>query len=123
MDSGRYGWSGAVPLGVTVAGALLMLAGQLLFALARRENGFFSSTVRLQAEFGHVVCRSGPYRYVRHPGYLGLLASQLGFPLLMNSWSALVPAAVGVALLLARELAGYADYATQTRWRLLPGLF
>ena len=132
MDSGRFGWSGPVPLAVTVAGAGAMVAGQALFAVAKRENEFFSSTVRIQTERGHRVCDSGLYRFVRHPGYLGMLMSSLAFPLVMNSYWALVPALFAAALLVARtvledrffmrELQGYSDYAAQTRWRLIPGV-
>jgi protein-S-isoprenylcysteine O-methyltransferase Ste14 len=133
MDSGRFHWTGTVPVGVTVAGALLMLLGQVLFAVAKRENAFFSSTVRIQAERGHKVCDTGLYRVVRHPGYLGMLMSLLAFPLVMNSYWAFVPAGIGAMLMLTRtvledrflaeELSGYRDYATRTRSRLLPGLF
>lgn len=72
LDSGRFGWSGRVPPQVTYGGVALMLAGQVLFALAKRENDFFSSTAAIQTERGHRVCETGPYRFVRHPGYLGM---------------------------------------------------
>jgi protein-S-isoprenylcysteine O-methyltransferase Ste14 len=131
-DSGRFGWSGSVPLFVTLAGAALMIAGQTLFAMAKRENAFFSATVRIQTEHGHAVCDTGLYRLVRHPGYLGMLLTLLAFPLVMNSYWAFVPALLGAAILvartmledrfLARELAGYAEYATTTRFMLIPGL-
>ena len=133
LDSGRLGWSGPVPRAVTRAGLALMFAGQVVFALSKRENAFFSSTVRIQPERGHRVCDTGPYRVVRHPGYVGMLLSQLAFPLVMASWWAFAPAAVGAALLVARtaledrflqaELPGYAEYAARTRWRLVPGVF
>jgi protein-S-isoprenylcysteine O-methyltransferase Ste14 len=133
MDSGRFRWTGDVPAGVTVAGAVLMLLGQVLFALAKRENAFFSSTVRIQAERGHQICDTGLYRFVRHPGYLGMLTSLLAFPLVMNSYWAFVPASIGATVLvvrtvledrfLAEELAGYTDYTHRTRRKLLPGLF
>jgi protein-S-isoprenylcysteine O-methyltransferase Ste14 len=132
LDSGRFGWTGDVPTGVTVAGAAVMLLGQVLFAVAKRENAFFSSTVRIQAERGHRVCDTGLYRVVRHPGYLGMLMSLLAFPLVMNSYWAFVPASAGAALLVVRtvledrflinELPGYAEYTNKTRSRLLPGL-
>jgi protein-S-isoprenylcysteine O-methyltransferase Ste14 len=133
LDSGRFGWSGPVPLGVAIAGVALTLAGQALFAVAKRENAFFSSTVRIQDERGHRVCDTGPYRFVRHPGYLGMLLSLLAFPLIMESFWAFIPASVGAALLVVRtrledrflteKLPGYDAYAARTRWRLVPGLF
>jgi protein-S-isoprenylcysteine O-methyltransferase Ste14 len=133
MDSGRFGWTGEVPVAVTVAGASLMLLGQVLFALAKRENAFFSATLNIQTERGHRVCETGPYRIVRHPGYLGMLASLLAFPLVVNSYWAFVPVSVGALLLVVRtiledrflieQLPGYGDYANRTRRRLLPGVF
>lgn len=133
LDSGRFGWSGRVPPQVTYGGVALMLAGQVLFALAKRENDFFSSTAAIQTERGHRVCETGPYRLVRHPGYLGMLMSLLAFPLVMQSYWAFIPASVGALLLIVRtlledrflmeRLAGYAQYATRTRWRLFPGVF
>lgn len=133
LDSGRFGWTGDVAVGITVAGAMLMLSGQALFAVAKRQNAFFSSTVSIQTERGHHVCDEGLYRVVRHPGYLGMLISLLAFPMVMNSYWAFVPAGIGAMLLVARtiledrflvdELPGYRDYANRTRWRLLPGVF
>ncbi|NTU82465.1 MAG: isoprenylcysteine carboxylmethyltransferase family protein [Chloroflexales bacterium] len=133
LDSGRFGWSGPVPLGVTIAGVVLMLLGQIIFAVAKRQNAFFSSTVRIQTERGHRICDTGLYRYVRHPGYLGMLISLLAFPLLINSYWAFVPTVVGAVLLLIRtviedrvlteELPGYREYVARTRWRLIPAVF
>jgi protein-S-isoprenylcysteine O-methyltransferase Ste14 len=133
LDSGRFGWSGRVPLAVTVAGAVLMLFGQVLFALAKRENAFFSSTVRIQTDRGHEVCETGPYRVVRHPGYLGMFLSLVAFPLVTNSYWAFLPTVFAAGLLLTRtaledrfltrELPGYAEYAARVRWRIVPGVF
>jgi len=133
LDSGRFGWTGGVPIGVTAAGVALMVLGQVLFAVARRQNAFFSSTVRIQTERGHRVCDAGLYRAVRHPGYLGMLMSLLAFPLVLNSFWAFVPAGIASMLLLARtwledrvlldELSGYREYADNVRWRLIPGVF
>ena len=133
LDSGRFGWSGSVPLAVTIAGVAVMVAGQVVFAVAKRENEFFSSTVRIQMERGHRVCNSGLYRYARHPGYLGMLMSMLAFPLVLNSYWALLPAVIAAALLVARalfedrfltrELPGYSDYAARTKWLLVPEVF
>lgn len=75
---------------------------------------------------------AGPYRYIRHPMYLGLLLTMLGIALYNAHWLnlaglALVAAAVtGKALLEERLLLArfpdYADYMRRTA-RLLPGLF
>lgn len=133
LDSGRYGWSGSMPVAASIAGAVVMFVGQVVFALAKRENAFFSSTVRIQEERGHRVCDTGLYRVVRHPGYLGMVVSLLAFPVVMASYWAFAPACVGASLLVARtvledrflreRLPGYAEYAARTRWRLVPGVF
>lgn len=132
MDVGRFGWTGPVPWFVPAVGAALMFAGQVVFALAKRENRWFSSTVRLQPERGHAVCDTGPYRLVRHPGYLGLLVSQFAFPLVLGSGVAMLPAFLlcGATFyraewedeFLRKKLPGYAAYAARTPWLLFPGL-
>ncbi len=133
LDAGRFGWSAAMPLAVTIAGAAAMVAGQLLFALARRQNAFSSSTVHIQRERDHRVCDTGLYRVVRHPGYLGMLLSLLAFPFVLGSYWSLLPAGVNAAVLVLRtmledryltaNLPGYAEYTRRTRWRLLPVVF
>lgn len=133
MDSGRFHWSGPLPGWLAVAGAALMVAGQILFALAKRQNAFFSSTVQIQTERGHRVCDTGLYSLVRHPGYLGLLVSLSAFPWVMGSSWSFIPAATAAALLVLRTvledrflqsaLVGYRDYAAKTRYKIVPGIF
>lgn len=133
LDAGRFGWSGPLPIVWTVVGAVLMVGGQVLFALARRANAFFSATVRIDAEGKHRVCKAGPYQLVRHPGYLGMAISVLGFPLVMGSLWSFLPVALLLALLLVRtaqedqflmeKLPGYRAYAEETRYRLVPLVF
>ncbi len=132
IDAGRLHWS-EMPVALTAGGAVVMLCGQLVFAVAKRQNSFFSSTVRIQSERGHAVCDSGLYRVVRHPGYLGMLLMVLAFPLVTGSYWAFVPALASVGLIIRRtqledrfltqELPGYTEYAAATRWRLVPGLY
>lgn len=133
LDSGRFGWSDAMPLAATVAGSAVMVLGQLIFAWARRANAFFSSTVQIEAERSHAVCTTGPYRLVRHPGYLGMALSVVGFPFVLGSRWACVPVALCLALLLLRvqledrflqdKLAGYREYAGAVRYKLIPAIY
>ena len=133
LDSGRYMWSGEVPMTATIAGGVLMVIGQLLFAWAKRVNMFFFSTLLIDSERGHQVCDKGPYRYIRHPGYLGMIVSIIGFPLVMNSYWSFLPmlaAAINLMIRTFREdlylqenLKGYDTYILVTRWRLIPGIF
>jgi protein-S-isoprenylcysteine O-methyltransferase Ste14 len=133
LDSGRFLWSGDVPLILTFLGVFLVLLGQVIFAFAKRENAFFSSTVRLQTEMGHRVCSTGVYQTVRHPGYLGLIISNLGFPLVMNSYYSFIPTVLGISLIVVRtiledrflkeNLDGYREYAGKTTMKLIPWIY
>jgi protein-S-isoprenylcysteine O-methyltransferase Ste14 len=97
------------------------------------ENRFFSSVVRIQVDRGHVVCDSGPYRIVRHPGYGGNILALLGIVLALSSMWTLIPAAVALIISVIRtvledqtlqdELPGYRDYARRVRYRLIPGIY
>jgi protein-S-isoprenylcysteine O-methyltransferase Ste14 len=96
-------------------------------------NPFFEKTVRIQTEHGHRVIDTGPYAYLRHPGYVGFTGWILSTPLLLGSTGAFVPALIAVGLLVIRtvledrtlhaELPGYAEYATRVRFRLIPGVW
>jgi protein-S-isoprenylcysteine O-methyltransferase Ste14 len=96
-------------------------------------NAYFSTAVRIQTDRDQTVCRSGPYRYVRHPGYLGFILQSIGTPLLLGSLWALIPGLAAVALMVVRtiledrmlqaELAGYSDLVQAVRYRLVPGIW
>lgn len=129
----RWGWSQNLSVGVHVLGLALLLVGQGIFTWAMASNLFFSTQVRLQYERGHAVATQGPYRLVRHPGYVGYIISQFGTALVLGSLVALVPAALLSLLMVMRtaledrtlrqELQGYEAYASQVRFRLIPGLW
>ncbi|HJW91193.1 MAG TPA: isoprenylcysteine carboxylmethyltransferase family protein [Anaerolineales bacterium] len=114
-------------------GLVVSLLGSVLTLWAMTANPFFSGVVRNQQERGHRVASTGPCRYVRHPGYVGMLAFTLATPLILGSaWAwGFAALAVVVTILrtsledrtLQRELAGYADYARRVRYRLAPGLW
>jgi protein-S-isoprenylcysteine O-methyltransferase Ste14 len=133
LDSGRYQWSPQFAWGTCLSGIVLMFIGQLLFLIAKKTNRFFSSVVRIQNDRGHTVCETGLYRFVRHPGYLGMIISWVGFPLLIGSiWSA-IPVVFAIILLLVRtrledrmlteELTGYSQYVQKTRYKLVPRIW
>ena len=129
----RFHWTDGLPLGYHLGGLLVMVLGYALFLWAMACNAFFAEGVRIQTERGHAVASSGPYHFVRHPGYVGAILSQVSTPFLLGSPWALIPSiASGVLyvvrtfledLTLQRELPGYAEYAQQTRFRLLPGVW
>lgn len=132
LDAVRFHWLPAPPWAVTL-GYALMLAGIALVTWAQAVNRFFEPGVRIQSERGHRVIDTGPYAYVRHPGYVGAIAMFFGMALSLGSLMALIPAAATTALLvlrtawedetLRRELPGYSDFAAKTRYRLLPGVW
>ena len=129
----RYGWSSEFPPWLIALGFILILLGYAFATWALAENRFFSSVVRIQADRGHVVCDSGPYRYVRHPGYAGNIAALFGIVLALGSVWALIPATVASIIAVIRtvledqtlqeELPGYCEYARRVRYRLIPWIY
>lgn len=129
----RLGWAPELSLGVHLAGLALLMLGQVLSTWAMSSNRFFSTGVEVQAERGHAVARGGPYRFVRHPGYLGFVGMWLATPLILGSAWGLIPVAINGAYFVLRtaledrmlqaELSGYREYAQRVRYRLLPGVW
>jgi protein-S-isoprenylcysteine O-methyltransferase Ste14 len=129
----RFQWTGDMSFILHLGGLLANSLGYGLFLWAMVSNAFFSEGVRIQQERDHSVATGGPYRYVRHPGYAGAIVAALATPLLLGSLWALIPAVLSAILYVVRtgledrtlleELPGYGDYARQTRWRLLPGVW
>jgi len=129
----RYNWSPEFPLWLNIIGLILITFGYAFATWAVAENRFFSSVVRIQTERGHVVCDTGPYRFVRHPGYAGNILPLFGIVLALGSIWTLIPAAVAAIITLIRtvledqtlqeELPGYRDYAQHVRYRLIPGIY
>ncbi len=129
----RMGWSPPVALVVPAIGLALLILGNALFSWAMASNAFFSTLVRIQDERGHAVASTGPYRYVRHPGYVGWILLSLGMPLLLGSWWAFLPGGLSAVLMAVRtaledrtlqdELPGYKEYAQRVRSRLVPGVW
>ena len=126
----RFGWS-AVPPWLVIVADIIVLAGYGLFFLVMRENRFLSRVVEVDP--GQTVIRTGPYAVVRHPMYAAIIPLYFFSPLALGSYWALVPAAAIPLILiarianeekvLARELAGYAEYVREVKYRLVPGIW
>ena len=129
----RLGWSPVFPLWLNLLGLLLAGLGYAFVVWALAENRFFSGMVRIQTDRGHVVCDSGPYRIVRHPGYAGNILPLPGIVLALSSLWTLIPALVALIIAVIRtaledrtlqaELPGYREYARRVRYRLFPGIY
>jgi protein-S-isoprenylcysteine O-methyltransferase Ste14 len=129
----RFGWSSAVPLWLYIVALIITIAFYALSAWALVTNRFFSAVARIQADRGQTVVDSGPYRYIRHSGYLAGIMVGLFFPPMMGSWWAFIPVGIMVIAIIIRtaledkmlinELPGYKEYTQKTRFRLLPGIW
>jgi len=129
----RYGWSPVFPLWLIMPGFILIFLGYAFATWALAENRFFSGVVRIQTDRGHVVCDSGPYRIVRHPGYAGSILPLPGIVLALSSVWTLIPVAVALGITVIRtsledrtlqeELPGYREYALRVRYRLIPWIY
>ena len=129
----RFGWPPVLPLWLQIAALTVAVLGIVFSTWALLTNRFFSGVVRIQHDRGHTVVSTGPYRFVRHPGYAGGIVANLATVLALGSAWALIPAALVVCLTIVRtaledrtlreELPGYAGYAQRTRYRLLPAVW
>jgi protein-S-isoprenylcysteine O-methyltransferase Ste14 len=134
LDRGRFHWSDSVPAWLRAASLIALAAGYGLAFWAMRVNRFFSSVVRIQSDRGQHVITTGPYRWIRHPGYLAGIVIIVASGIALGSWLATAILVVfGLPFLLRRaitedrvlqaELPGYRDYAAEVRWRVLPGIW
>lgn len=124
----RFEWA-MFPWWASILGAVVFLCAYALYAEVLRENAYLSRTIGVQEE-QHLI-DTGLYSFVRHPMYSATLILFLAIPFVLGS-----PFAVPVFLLyvpiiitrikheervLVRDLAGYEEYRTRVRWRLIPG--
>jgi protein-S-isoprenylcysteine O-methyltransferase Ste14 len=121
----------AVSLWVGLAIFLIGL-GVLLWTF--RVNTFAAPVVKIQGERHQRVIDKGPYALVRHPMFMGAILVLAGFGLILGSTIAalvalplfvigFLPRMVIEEATLRRDLAGYADYESRVRSRILPGVF
>lgn len=129
----RFNWSSEVTLAIQIIAVIVVLSGYSLIIWAMTSNRFFSRIVRIQKDRGHSVISAGPYRFVRHPGYVGMILFAIATPLALGSLWALTSGGLAAFVILLRtvledktlieELEGYEEYTHQIRSRLIPGVW
>ncbi len=130
----KWGWSPEFPVVLKLIALLIAVFGyDILLVWSMVSNAFFVATVRIQTDRNHSVATSGPYQYVRHPGYLGTILLDLMVPIMLNSLWAVIPGILSALVLVIRtsledktlieELPGYKEYAERVRYRLIPGVW
>ncbi len=132
LDAKRFHWT-HMPFAFVYVGGALFIVAMVFVGSVMATNRFAEATVRIQTDRGHTVCDSGPYRFVRHPMYVGAILMYISTPLILGSlWALAVGAAIIAVLVcrtaledrtLRRELSGYAEFANRTRYRLMPGVW
>lgn len=133
LDVGRFHWSSSVPLALQVVGVVGFGIGFGLVAWSTLVNQFYIGVVRIQDERGQEVITSGPYRFVRHPGYIGWILFYLFSGVALGSWLSMLPALLPAIATIRRtviedkmlvtSLSGYPEYAQRVRYRLIPGVW
>jgi len=129
----RYGWTEGFPVTAQMIAVVVCFLCTGLYVWAMASNAFFSQVVRVQADRGHTVATGGPYSYVRHPSYAGMILFELALSTVLASWWAIIAGGLCSVLFILRtdledrtlqaELPGYKEYARGVRYRLAPGIW
>jgi len=132
FDAVRFRWS-SMSFGMVYAGIALFAIACAAIAWVMAVNRFAEQSVRIQTDRGHTVITTGPYRFVRHPMYIGLSLWFIASALILGSlWALAIGCAITLLVIwrtamedrvLRRELPGYEEFTAQTRYRLVPGLW
>jgi len=132
LDAVRFRWS-SMPFAFVYVGGAIYVASAAVIGWVMVVNPYAESSVRIQNDRGHAAVSSGPYRFVRHPMYVGVIVMGIAMPLVWGSlWALLLGGVTAMMfvvrtaledLTLRRELPGYEEYAARTRYRLIPGVW
>ena len=132
LDAVRFQWA-PMPFWTLYPGVVFFLASATWITWVLVKNPHAESSVRIQKEREHTVVSSGPYRFVRHPMYVGLILLHVSIALVLGSmWTLALAALITILFLwrtaledrtLRRELSGYEEYTHVTRYRLMPGIW
>ena len=126
-------WSEPLAVWMKILAMLVHLPCFLFLGWVMRENTFLSQVVKIDKDRGHQVVTTGPYALVRHPMYTVVIVLLFAVPVALGSRFALILAVFLTLLLIIRtyledrtlhaELEGYPEYAKQTQYRLIPGIW
>ncbi len=125
----RFQWS-YMPSWIFLVGIVLTIPGFVLAIKAILTNPYFELTVRIQEDRNHRVITSGPYKFIRHPGYASEIIILLSTPFILGSAWGFIPVGGMIVVFFVRtaledrtlreELPGYKDYANNTRYKIIP---
>jgi protein-S-isoprenylcysteine O-methyltransferase Ste14 len=128
----RFQWS-SIPFIVIYPCLVAIILTSMLALWAHISNSHFILTSRDDILENQQVFKVGPYKYIRHPGYLSAIIQWVCYPILLGSLFSLIPALIYVSSLFMRtyfedktlriELKGYEDYSKMTNYRLLPHIW
>lgn len=131
LDVGRFYWSN-LNISFMIIGIIIIIISYILILWSMAVNLHFEGTARIQKDREHQVIRTGPYKMIRHPGYLGMIFGQIALPFIIGSFFALIPAGIAIVAIIIRtfledkmlqnELDGYSEYAKKVKYRLFPGI-
>ena len=126
----RFSWSPYLTSIIHIISLIILLLASILFTWSMVSNRFFSTMVRIQEERGHTITVEGPYKYVRHPGYIGYILMILATPVALGSLYALIASLSVMIIFIARtlmedktllgELDGYEEYSRKVKYKLIP---
>ena len=126
----RFNWSINFNISIHITGLLFFILGAMIFTWSMISNKFFSTMVRIQTEREHQVATTGPYKIIRHPGYVGFILMSLATPISLGSLYGLIMSGFVIVILIIRtaledrtlknELTGYLEYSKKVKYRLVP---
>ena len=129
LDAGRFGWS-KMEIWTLIPGIILYTFSFFIVYRAMSINPHFETIVRIQHDRNHNVISTGPYKFIRHPGYAGLILSNFASTMIIGSAFGLISASSTLIILcirtyledrtLSEELEGYREYRLKVKYRLLP---
>ncbi len=132
LDVVRFQWS-SIPFIAIYPSSVIFILCSFLALWAYISNAHFILTYQNDKLSNQRLCTIGPYKYVRHPGYLSAILASLCYPFMLGSLFSFIPVFINIFLIILRtyyedktlkiELNGYEEYSKRTKYRLIPYLW